>query len=102
FLANLRRTSGEFFMFCVSAFVTLLSSSITYRSFGALSRKFSDSIAPGAIYGVLLILTTGFVISLPYMPWWVRWFSYINPTFYALESVVINKFSGRQLPARLS
>jgi hypothetical protein len=32
------------------------------------------------------------------MPWWVRWFSYINPTFYAFESLMINEFSGRQFP----
>jgi ABC-type multidrug transport system ATPase subunit/ABC-type multidrug transport system permease subunit len=98
FLANLRRTAGAFFTFCIFAFVTLLTGSMTYRSFGALSRTLAESIAPGAMYGVLLILTTGFVIPLPYMPWWVRWFSYINPTFYAFESLMINEFSGRQFP----
>lgn len=98
FLANLRRTAGAFFTFCLFAFITLLTGSMTYRSFGALSRTLSESIAPGATYGVLLILTTGFVIPLPYMPWWIRWFSFINPTFYAFESLMINEFSGRQFP----
>jgi ATP-binding cassette subfamily G (WHITE) protein 2 (PDR) len=98
FLANLRRTAGAFFTFCLFAFVTLLTGSMTYRSFGALSKTLSESIAPGATYGVLLVLTTGFVIPLPYMPWWVRWFSYINPTFYAFESLMINEFSGREFP----
>ncbi|PSN70036.1 ABC transporter [Corynespora cassiicola Philippines] len=96
FLANLRRTAGAFFTFCIFAFAILLTGSMTYRSFGALSRTLSESIAPGAMYGILLIITTGFMIPLPYMPWWIRWFSYINPTFYGFESLMINEFAGRQ------
>jgi ATP-binding cassette, subfamily G (WHITE), member 2, PDR len=91
FLANLRRTPVAFFTFCLFAFMVLLTGSMTYRSFGAMSRTLSESIAPGAVYGVLLIIYTGFVIPIPYMRPWFRWFNFVNPAAYAFESLMVNE-----------
>ena len=91
FLANLRRTPAALFTFCLFAFVVLLTGSMTYRSIGAMSRASTDSIAPGAVYGVLLIIYTGFVVPIPYMRPWLGWFHYVNPTAYAFESLMVNE-----------
>jgi ABC-type multidrug transport system permease subunit len=91
FLANLRRTPEAFFTFCVFAFAVLLTGSMIFRSLGAMSRTVSESVAPGAVQSVLSIIYTGFVVPIPYMRPWLRWFTYINPTAYAFESLMVNE-----------
>lgn len=67
-----------------------------YRTIGAVSRTLTASIAPGADFILMLIIYTGFVLPIPSMHPWFRWFRYINPIGYAFESLMINEFSGRQ------
>ena len=96
FLANMRRTLGAFLIFYLFAFSSLLTGSILFRTIGALSRTLTASIAPGADFILLLIIYTGFVVPIPSMHPWLRWFNYIDPVGYAFESLMINEFSGRQ------
>lgn len=98
FLANMRRTPGAFFTFYVFSFVSLLTGSMLFRTIGAMSRTLTASMAPGAVFILLLIIYTGFVLPVPSMPPWFRWFGYVNPIGYAFESLMINEFSGRQFP----
>ena len=98
FLANMRRTPAAFFTFCLFAFTSLLTGSMLYRTIGAMSKTLTASIAPGAAFILMLIIYTGFVLPIPTMRPWFRWFGYINPIGYAFESLMINEFSGRQFP----
>lgn len=98
FLANMRRTPTAFFTFYLFAFISLLTGSMLYRTIGAMSRTLTASIAPGADFILLLVIYTGFVLPIPSMHPWFRWFGYINPVGYAFESLMINEFSGRQFP----
>ena len=98
FLANMRRTPGAFFTFYIFSFVSLLTGSMLFRVIGAISRGLTASIAPGAIFILLLIIYTGFVLPIPSMHPWFRWFGYIDPIGYAFESLMVNEFSGRQFP----
>ena len=95
FLANMRRTPAAFFTFYVFAFSSLLTGSMLFRVIGAMSRTLIASIAPGADFILLLVIYTGFVVPIPSMHPWLRWFNYINPVGYAFESLMINEFSGR-------
>jgi len=85
FLANLRRTPAAFFTFYLFAFVSLLTGSILFRTIGALSRALTTSIAPGAVFILMLVIYTGFVIPTSEMHPWFRWFGYLNPVAYAFE-----------------
>ena len=98
FLANMRRTPAAFFTFYLFAFTSLLTGSMLYRTIGAMSRTLSASIAPGADFILMLVIYTGFVLPIPSMHPWFRWFGYINPVGYAFESLMINEFSGRNFP----
>jgi ATP-binding cassette, subfamily G (WHITE), member 2, PDR len=98
FLANMRRTPRAFFIFYLFAFTSLLTGSMLYRTIGAMSRTLSASIAPGADFILMLVIYTGFVLPIPSMHPWFRWFGYINPVGYSFESLMINEFSDRQFP----
>lgn len=98
FLANMRRTPAAFFTFYLFAFASLLTGSMLYRTIGAMSRTLTGSIAPGADFILMLVIYTGFVLPIPNMHPWFRWFGYINPVGYAFESLMINEFSGRRFP----
>ena len=91
FLANLRRTPEAFFVFYLFAFASLLTGSVIFRTIGTMSRTLTASIAPGAAFIYLLIIYTGFVIPVPSMHPWLRWFGYLNPVAYAFESLMINE-----------
>lgn len=96
FLANMRRTPSAFLTFYLFAFASLLTGSMLYRTIGAMSRTLTASIAPGADFILMLVIYTGFVLPVPSMHPWLRWFRYINPVGYAFESLMINEFSDRQ------
>lgn len=98
FLANLRRTPTAFLTFYLFAFVSLLTGSMFFRASGALSRTLTQSIAPGAVFTTMNIIYTGFILPIPNMHPWLRWFAFIDPISYAFESLMINEFAGRQFP----
>lgn len=91
FLANLRRTAEAFFTFLLFSFVSLVVGSMLWRFSGAASKTVAQAQPPGSAFATLLILYTGFVIPIPYMHPWLRWFAYINPYFYAFESLMVNE-----------
>lgn len=85
----MRRTPAAFFTFYLFAFASLLTGSMLYRTL-------TGSIAPGADFILMLGIYTGFVLPIPSMHPWFKWFRYIDPVGYAFESLMINEFSGRQ------
>ncbi len=98
FLANLRRTPEAFFTFYLFALVSLLNGSMIYRAMGAMSRTLEGTQPPGAVFALLLVLYSGFVVPAHAMRPWLKWFIYINPVYYGFESMIINEFSGRDFP----
>ncbi len=98
FLANMRRAPDAFFTFYIFSFVSLLTGSMIFRTMGAMSRNLTSSIAPGAVFILLLLIYTGYFLPVPSMRPWFRWFAYLDPIGYAFESIMINEFSGRQFP----
>lgn len=100
FLANMRRTPAAFFTFYLFAFSSLLIGPMLFRTIGAMSRTLASSIAPGADFILLLVIYTGFVLPIPSMHPWLRWFRCIDPMGYAFESLMINEFSGRDFACR--
>lgn len=91
FLSNLRRTPAAFFTFYLFGLMSLLNGSVIYRSMGAVSRTLAGSQPPGAVFVMLLTVYSGFVVPFRDMRPWLKWFSYINPVYYAFEAMVINE-----------
>ena len=97
FLANLRRSPEAFFTFYLFAFVSLLTGSMLFRTIGAMSRTLTESIAPGAVFVMLLIVYTGFILPIPSMHPWLSWFRFIDPAAYVFESLMVNEVSASRV-----
>jgi ABC-type multidrug transport system permease subunit len=50
---------------------------------------------PSAVILVGLVMYAGFAIPVSYMRGWAAWMRYLNPIYFALESLLINEFTGR-------
>ncbi|EPE32483.1 P-loop containing nucleoside triphosphate hydrolase [Glarea lozoyensis ATCC 20868] len=98
FMTNLRRTPGHFFVFLLFTFTCTLTMSMYFRCIAALSRTLVQAMAPGAIFGLSLVMYTGFTIPIKDMHPWFRWINYLNPVAYAYESLMINEFHNSTIP----
>ena len=101
-MTNLRRTPENFFIYLLFSTITTLAMSNIFRTIGAVSRTLSQAMVPSSIFMLALVIYTGFTIPVRDMHPWFRWINYLNPIAYAFESVMINEFSGRQFPCKIT
>lgn len=67
-----------------------------FRLVAASSRTLIQALTPTAVIMVGLVMYAGFAIPVSYMRGWAAWMRYLNPIYFALESLLINEFQGRQ------
>ena len=91
FLSNLRRTPQAFLVFWLFSFTCLLTMSMIFRTIGSMSSTLAGSMAPVAVFMLMLMMYTGFTLPTPSMHPWFRWFNYLNPVGYTFESLMINE-----------
>ncbi|GKT89599.1 LOW QUALITY PROTEIN: ABC-2 type transporter [Colletotrichum tofieldiae] len=96
FMTNLRRESaGPFFFFLLISFSITVSMSMIFRFLGSVTKTTSQALAPSAVILLALMLFSGFAIPQAYLSDWIGWIRWINPVFYAQESLALNEFVGR-------
>jgi ATP-binding cassette subfamily G (WHITE) protein 2 (PDR) len=109
FMINLRRDAGEelqhvdvaklisgaFFFYLLISFTCTLAMSSLFRLLAAASRSLIQALLPTTIIMVGLVMYAGFSIPVQYMRGWAAWMRFLNPIYYALESLLINEFEGR-------
>ncbi|KAI9369377.1 ABC-2 type transporter-domain-containing protein [Aspergillus egyptiacus] len=98
FLSHLRREPGAYFIFWLFSFITTLTMSMVFRTFGATSRSLSQALVPAALLILGLVIYTGFTIPTRDMLGWSRWMNYINPIAYSFEAFMVNEFHDREFP----
>ncbi|XEU95216.1 hypothetical protein FSHL1_000500 [Fusarium sambucinum] len=98
FMGNLHRDPGHFFFFLLVSFVTTLNFSMLFRLIASLTKTIAAALARASIMLLVIALYTGYAIPPQYMPVWIGWLRWINPTYYGLESLFINEFGGRNYP----
>ncbi|GKU06978.1 unnamed protein product [Fusarium langsethiae] len=98
FMGNLRQDAGNFFFFLLVSFVTTLNFSMLFRLIASLTKTIAAALARASIMLLVIALYTGYAIPPQYMPSWIGWLRWINPTYYGLESLFINEFGGRNYP----
>ncbi|KAF7594854.1 hypothetical protein BBP40_008184 [Aspergillus hancockii] len=91
FLANLQRTAGHFFTFFLIAYISHLSLSMFFRFIAVLSPSVERAGLPVGIFLTTLVIYTGWYIPPPQMQVWLKWFRFLNPMYYAFESLMINE-----------
>ncbi|KAF4334013.1 ABC transporter CDR4 [Fusarium beomiforme] len=95
FMTNLNRHPGNFFFYLMTVLLVILSMSGIFRFIGAVSRTETQAMVPASIMMLALLIVTGFVVPIDYMPAWCRWINYLNPVAYGYESLMANEYSGR-------
>ncbi|KIW15896.1 hypothetical protein PV08_05946 [Exophiala spinifera] len=95
FMTNLNRAPGPFFFYLLVSFLTVMAMSGVFRSIASLSRTESQAMVPASLVLLALLIFTGFVVPVDYMPKWCRWINYIDPVAYAYEALMVNEFHGR-------
>ncbi|KAH7155772.1 ABC-2 type transporter-domain-containing protein [Dactylonectria estremocensis] len=95
FMGNLRRDAGAFFFFFLVSFAITISMSMTFRLIASLTRTIAQALARASIILLAIALYAGFAIPPQYMPAWIGWIRWINPAYYAQETLMINEFAGQ-------
>lgn len=98
FLAQLRATAGQFFLFFVVTYISTLAMSAIFRTTAAVTKTASQAMAGAGVLVLMLVVYTGFVIRIPQMHDWFSWIRWINPIFYAFEILLANEFHGVNFP----
>jgi len=85
---------GSFLMWWCSFAISFVVGISSAYFFSAMSPSMDVANAVVPIYGVLCMFFSGFLIRIPDMGWWWRWYAYCTPTYWALSAQVNNYFSG--------
>ncbi|KAK0644699.1 ABC-2 type transporter-domain-containing protein [Cercophora newfieldiana] len=96
FLAGLRRTPDQFFLYFLVSYVSTFVMSAIFRTLAAITKTVSQAMALAGVLVLALVNFTGFTQPPPQMHPWFGWIRWINPIFYAFEIVVANEFHGRE------
>lgn len=96
FLVGLRREPGPFFIFYLFLITTVLVMSGIFRSAAAATRTIGQAMGIAGILILAIVVYSGFMIPQAYMHPWFAWIRWINPIFYAFESLLSNEFHGRE------
>jgi len=98
FLAGLRYTAGQFFLFFIVTYMATFVMAAIFRTTAAVTKTASQAMAGAGVLVLILVIYTGFVIRIPEMPVYFGWIRWINPIFYAFEILLANEFHGINFP----
>ncbi|KAJ5520314.1 CDR ABC transporter [Penicillium fimorum] len=98
FLAGLRRTASNFFLYFLITFVITFVMSAVFRTLAAVTKTISQAMGLAGVMILILVVYTGFVLPVPSMHPWFEWLHYLNPIYYAFEILIANEFHGREFP----
>ena len=101
FLADLKRTAGQFFFFLLFLIMCILCLTAFFQMIASLTKAPSTANSIGGVSVLILAIYTGYMIATPNMHPWFRWLNFINPLAYGFESVLANEFHGREMPCNL-
>ncbi|XDG05995.1 hypothetical protein ABKA04_005610 [Annulohypoxylon sp. FPYF3050] len=101
-MVNFKREAGAFFIWFFTLYVALMSLGVMFRTIAVFTTTPTRAILPVGILMNSLIIYTGFYVNPPGMKVWLGWLRYLDPMYYALESVMLNEFlsSGYQCSAQ--
>ncbi|EED18472.1 ATP-binding cassette transporter, putative [Talaromyces stipitatus ATCC 10500] len=92
FLTGFQRNTGNFFIWFLVIYIEHLALSMFFRSVAVFSPSIHRAILPVGIFFNMYVLYTGFYVPEPQMQVWLSWLRYLNPLYYAFESVMVNEF----------
>ncbi|KAK4167512.1 ABC-2 type transporter-domain-containing protein [Cladorrhinum sp. PSN259] len=96
FLAGLRRTPDQFFIYFLISYIATFVMSAIFRTLAAITKTVSQAMALAGVLALALVIYTGYIIPVPQMHPWFSWIRWINPIYYGFEILVANEFHGRE------
>lgn len=96
FMVGFKREAGAFFVFLLFLFLASVTLSALFRTIAALVNRVEIALAIAGIILLVLAIYAGYVIPRPSMHPWFKWLSYINPIYYAVESLMVMEFHNRK------
>jgi ATP-binding cassette subfamily G (WHITE) protein 2 (PDR) len=98
FLAGLRPTASQFFIFFLFTVLVRFIMSAMFRTVAAATKTVSQALAIAGVLVLIIVIYTGYTIPRPYMKPWFKWLTWINPLAYAFEALMVNEFHGQNFP----
>ncbi|KAF2135661.1 uncharacterized protein K452DRAFT_322935 [Aplosporella prunicola CBS 121167] len=92
FLTGFQRSADKFFTWFFIVYVEHMALSMVFRAIAVASPSMGLAVLPVGLMFNLFVLYTGLYVPGPQMQVWLFWLRYLNPLYYAYESVVANEF----------
>ncbi|KAI9841060.1 MAG: hypothetical protein M1837_001031 [Sclerophora amabilis] len=92
-LTNFQRTPANFFIWFLTVYIEHLVLSMLFRTIAVMTRSIDRATLPVGIFFNLLVLYTGLYVPPPQAQVWLSWARYLNPMYYAFETVMVNEFA---------
>lgn len=96
FLANLRREPAQFFVYILFQLTAVMTMATMFRTLATVTRTIGQAMSFAGVIIICVAVYTGFTVPQFDMRPWFGWIRWVNPIFYAFESIVSNEFHGRQ------
>ncbi|KAL4735384.1 ABC-2 type transporter-domain-containing protein [Aspergillus similis] len=96
FMTNLSREPSQFFIFFLFLITAILTMSGIFRTMAAFTRSIGQAMSLAGVLVLCIVVYTGFSLPEPYMHPWLSWIRWLNPIYYAFESLISNEFHGRE------
>ncbi|GMF63719.1 unnamed protein product [[Candida] boidinii] len=96
-MPNLKHEAGAFFMYLLFLFTVQQCMSFIFKLVATLTKDGGTAHAVGGLWALMLLVYTGFILPLPSMHHWIKWFNWLNPMRYCYESLIASEFHGRRM-----
>lgn len=93
----LKFTAGAFFQYFLYLFTVQQCTSFIFKFIATITKDGTTAHAVGGLTILMLCVYAGFVLPTGEMHHWIRWFHYLNPLYYAYESLMSTEFHKRQM-----
>ncbi|KAG0689456.1 ATP-binding cassette transporter snq2 [Pichia californica] len=92
FLSNLKREPGPFFQFMLITLMIVQAVGELFTLFSSFMPNLSSAMAINGVILLGIAVYSSYMIQLPNMYWWFKWFAYTNPVLYAFEAMMTMQF----------
>ncbi|WWD20474.1 hypothetical protein CI109_104950 [Kwoniella shandongensis] len=97
FMTGLKYDAGLFFTYLLFTYLTTLCTTALFRLIGYAFNTFNAASKASGFVLLALSMYAGYVIYTPLMHPWFSWIRWIDPFYYALESLMSNEVDGLAL-----
>ena len=92
FMVHFQWRLGHFFIWFLSLYLAFQSISLMFRAIAVFTVAPDRAALPVGLWLNVLIIYSGFYIPIPEMKVWLGWLRFLDPMYYAYETMMINQF----------